>query len=244
MRDLGAAGEVLRRELAVAGAGGLVLWRLRALNELGTVELLCDARGDRLERALELALRIGALDIAASAAVNLAAVHAMTRAIGEALAFCEQARQLAVPLGATPVVAAAAAIEGVSHGFTGRRVEMGRLLRHAAELAPHDADLASFGWGTGRGLAALLFEERADATAAFTRARELATPIRTLDPATGPLLLRAVRGDDVHTEITDPRTSEPRLTRTDDGHRGSGPLHRRRAVAWCARRTERSGSSG
>lgn len=202
MRDLGEAADVLRRELAVAESAGLVLWRLRALNELGTVELLRDARADRLQRALDLALRTGAVDIAASAAVNLAAVHAMTGAIGEALAACEQARQLATPLGATPAVAAATAIEGVTHGFAGRRVEMERLLRRAGELAPDDADLASFGWGAGRGLAALLYEERAEAMAAFARARELATPIRTLDPATGPLLLlRAVQGDDVRAQI-------------------------------------------
>lgn len=193
---------MLRRELAITERAGLALWRLRALNELGTVELLRDARSDRLDRALELALRIGAVDIAASVAINLAAVHAMTGAIGAALAATAQARRLAVPLGATGAVAAAASIEGVTHGFAGRRAEMERLLRHAADLAPDDADLAAFGWGAGRGLSALLFEERADALAAFARSRRLATPIRTLDPATGPMLLvRAVQGEDVRAEI-------------------------------------------
>lgn len=201
-RDLAVAAEVLRRVLAITERTGLVLWRLRALNELGTVELLRDARPDRLQRAFDLALRVGAVDIAASVAVNLAAVHAMTGSIGGALAAAAQARRLAGPLGATSAVAAAAAVEGVTHGFAGRRAEMERLLRQASDLAPDDADLAAFGWGAGRGLSALLFEERADALAAFDRARRLATPIRTLDPATGPMLLvRAVQGEDVRAEI-------------------------------------------
>jgi hypothetical protein len=69
-RDLTAAAGVLRRELAAAGRAGLVLWRLRALNELGNVEAMRDARGDRLRRAYELAVRVGALDTAASTQVR------------------------------------------------------------------------------------------------------------------------------------------------------------------------------
>jgi hypothetical protein len=59
-RDLTAAARVLRRERAVAERAGLVLGRLRALNELGTVEVMRDTRGGRLCRAYELAVRVGA----------------------------------------------------------------------------------------------------------------------------------------------------------------------------------------
>jgi len=98
-RDLTAAAGVLRRELAVAERGGLVLWRLRALNELGTVEAMRDARGGRLRRAHELAVRVGALDTAASTLINLAGLYVMTDVIPGALAAAGQARQLAEPLG-------------------------------------------------------------------------------------------------------------------------------------------------
>src|SRR5206468_4283044 len=81
-----AAVGVLRRELGAAQRGGLVLWRLRALNELGTVEAMRDARGDRLRRAYEVAVRIGALDTAASVLINLAGLYVMTDVIPEALA--------------------------------------------------------------------------------------------------------------------------------------------------------------
>jgi AAA ATPase domain len=98
-RDLTAAAGVLRRELGAAERGGLVLWRLRALNELGTVEAMRDARGERLRRAYEVAVRVGALDTAASVLINLAGLYVMTDVIPEALAAAGQARELAAPLG-------------------------------------------------------------------------------------------------------------------------------------------------
>jgi hypothetical protein len=48
---------------------------------------------------------------------------------------------------------------------------------------------------------ALLFEERAEALAAFARARELGTPIRAADPWHTALLVRAVEGDATISEV-------------------------------------------
>jgi DNA-binding CsgD family transcriptional regulator len=199
--DLNAAARVLRRELAVAERAGLVLWRLRALNELGTVEAMRDARGDRLCRAYELALRVGALDTAASILINLAGLYVMIDVITEALAAAGQARQLAAPLGATQAVAAATAIEAVAHGLAGRRAEMEQGLRRAVKLAPDDADIAAYATGGARGVVALLFEDRAEALAAFARARELGPPIRAADPWHTALLVRAVQGDATLPEV-------------------------------------------
>jgi len=200
-RDLTAAAGVLRRELAAAERAGLVLWRLRALNELGTVEVMRDARGDRLRRAYELAVRVGALDTAASTLINLAGLYVMTDVIPEALAAAGRARQLAAPLGAAQAVAAATAIEAVAHGLAGRRADMEQGLRRAVELAPDDADIAAYATGGTRGVVALLFEERAEALAAFARARELGAPIRAADPWHTALLVLAVQGDATVSEV-------------------------------------------
>jgi len=200
-RDLTAAARVLRRELAVAERAGLVLWRLRALNELGNVEALRDARGDRLCRAYELAVRVGALDTAASSLINLAGLYVGTGAITEAIAAAGQARQLAEALGATQAVAAATALEASAHGFAGRRADMKHGLRRAVELAPGDADIAAWATGGARGLVGLLFEERAEALAAFARARALGAPIRALDPWYPALLVRAVQGEATVSEV-------------------------------------------
>lgn len=200
-RDLTAAAGVLRRELDAAERGGLVLWRLRALNELGTVEAMRDARGERLRRAYEVAVQVGALDTAASVLINLAGLYVMTDVIPEALAAAGQARQLAAPLGATQAVAAATAIEAVAHGLAGRRADMEQGLRRAIELAPDDADIAAYATGGARGVVALLFEERAEALAAFARGRELGAPIRAADPWHTALLVLAVQGDATVSEV-------------------------------------------
>ncbi|HEX5292641.1 MAG TPA: AAA family ATPase [Streptosporangiaceae bacterium] len=200
-RDLTAAAGVLRRGLAAAERAGLVLWRLRALNELGTVEAMRDARGDRLRRAHELAVRVGALDTAASSLINLAGLYVMTGALPEAIAAAGQARQLAAALGATPAVAAATALEAVAHGFAGRRADMEHGLRRAVELAPDDADIAAWATGGARGVVALLFEERAEALAAFARARALGAPVRAADPWHTALLVLAVQGEVTVAEV-------------------------------------------
>jgi DNA-binding CsgD family transcriptional regulator len=212
-RDLTNAAHVLRRELVVAERAGLVLWRLRALNELGNVEALRDARGDRLWRAYELAVRVGALDTAASSLINLAGLYVGTGAIPEAIAAAGQARQLAAALGATQAVAAATALEASAHGLAGCRADMEHGLRRAVELAPGDADIAEWATGGARGLVGLLFEERAEALAAFTRARALGAPIRALDPWYPALLVRAVQGEVTISEV------EAELTRATVGAR-------------------------
>jgi len=187
--------------LTIAERSGLMLWRLRALNELGVVEMMRDARGERLHRAHELAMRVGALDTAASISVNLAGLHAMTDDFPGVIAAAAHARRLAAPLGATHIVAAAVAIEAVAHGLAGRRAEMERSLHRAAQLAPQDADLIAYASGGGRGLAALLFEERTEALAAFSRAHRLGAPIRAGDPWLIALLVRAVDGVATVSEI-------------------------------------------
>ena len=57
LHDLGAAAAAFGRALSVAAAGDLRVHRLRILNELGTVEMLRDARGERLEQARSEASR-------------------------------------------------------------------------------------------------------------------------------------------------------------------------------------------
>jgi DNA-binding CsgD family transcriptional regulator len=78
---------------------------------------------------------------------------------------------------------------------------MERGLRRAVELAPGDADIAEWATGGARGLVGLLFEERAEALAAFARGRALGAPIRALDPWYPALLVRAVQGEATVPEV-------------------------------------------
>ena len=188
-RSLADANDQLERALELADVHGLGSWRLRLLNELGTIDMLRTADGTRLRAALDAALRGGALDIAAGTMVNIAALHAMRGELDETRTTARRAYQDASQLGLSPLAAAALVMDALSYGFRGDRQPMERRLRDARHLAPADADLDAFAWGAGRGLCALLREERDDALIAFQRAVRDDAPIGSLDTARGPLLL-------------------------------------------------------
>lgn len=193
-RSLADAEAALKRALELAEQHDLTGWRLRALNELGTVEMLRAADGARLHRARAEALRVGALDVAVGIEVNIASLHAMRGEVRELREAAERAEAGARRLGLWPLVAAAMVIGSFEDAFEGRRDAMVKRLAAARELAPHDADLESFAWGAVRGLGALLREERQDAVAAMQRAAAHSAPVGSLDPARGPLLLVLAAG--------------------------------------------------
>ncbi len=201
-RSLDEAASLLQRGLAIAEAAALTTWRLRILNELGTVEMLRSADGARLARALDAARAAGALDVGVGMSVNIAALHAMRGELDAAATRARSAHDEAMRLGLRPMAAAALVIEGLSHGFRGERDRMERRLRAAHDLAPHDADLDAFAWGAGRGLCALVREERNDAVRAFAQAVQNDVPVGSLDTARAPrLLLLELSGEATEADV-------------------------------------------
>jgi DNA-binding CsgD family transcriptional regulator len=198
LRDLDAAQSALARALDVAAAAGLRVHRLRILNELGTVEMLRDARGDRLEQARREASRAGAVGLAAGIGVNIAALMAMTARFDDALAVAGEVEHTAGRLGLIPLQAAALLMQGFALAHQGRASDMERYLAAAEAAAPDDADLRAGAWGIGRGIGALVAEDRSAARQALARARAQAPDqhARILNPYEGPeLLLRALAGE-------------------------------------------------
>ncbi|HEY6297878.1 MAG TPA: helix-turn-helix transcriptional regulator, partial [Streptosporangiaceae bacterium] len=198
LRDLDDAAEAFRRALALAAAGGLRAHRLRILNELGTVEMLRDARGERLEQARAEALAAGAVGLAAGIGANIAALAAMTGRFDDVAAVAGEVERSAERLGLAPLQAAALLMQGFALAHQGRAREMDRYLFAAEALAPDDPDLRAGAWGIGRALSCLLAEDRDGARRAFARARQEAPDqhARILNPYEGPeLLLRAVAGE-------------------------------------------------
>jgi DNA-binding CsgD family transcriptional regulator len=197
LHDLDAAQGALARALDAAAAADLRVHRLRILNELGTVEMLRDARGDRLEQARREASRAGAVGLAAGIGANIAALLAMTARFDDALAAAREVEHTAGRLGLVPLQAAALLMQGFALAHQGRRREMERYLAAAEAAAPDDADLRAGAWGIGRGIGALVAEDRDAARQAFARARAQAPDqhARILNPYEGPeLLLRALAG--------------------------------------------------
>ena len=198
LRDLDASAAAFTRALDVAAGAGLHVHRLRILNELGTVEMLRDARGDRLELARAEALRTGAVGLAVGIGANIAALHAMTARFTDAIDVAGETGAAAQRLGLTPLAAAALLMQGFAYAHQGRDRDMERCLSAAEAAAPDDPDLRAGAWAIGRGLNALLAEDRPRARGALARARAEAPDqhARILNPYDGPeLLLRAIAGE-------------------------------------------------
>ena len=150
LRDLDASAAAFTRALDVAAAASPRVHRLRILNELGTVEMLRDARGDRLELARAEALRVGAVGLAVGIGANVAALHAMTGRFQDAIEVAGEVGQAAERLGLIPLAAAAMLMQGFAYAHQGQAREMERCLAAAEAAAPDDPDLRAGAWAIGR----------------------------------------------------------------------------------------------
>jgi DNA-binding CsgD family transcriptional regulator len=183
--------------LARAEMANLPLWRLRALHELGTIELFEQAGVDRLGQARRTAAELGALSTAAVLDIQLAAAYlfrfdpdAGQRHAAAALAAAERLRL--TQLRATAQVFLAE--------LSGLRRDGEAMERHnslALAAAPGDIEIEGSVWG-GRGIAALLGGDEAGACRALQRAVECLAPLPNSGPGIylglWPLLL-AVQAD-------------------------------------------------
>jgi DNA-binding CsgD family transcriptional regulator len=182
--DLEAAEAAFRRAHDIAEEHGLTLWRIRALHELGTVDLL-DGRGlERLERARDLASNHGALAIAAVVEVQIAAAL-ITRSDPEpSVVVARRAAAVARRYRLHQTLAAALAFEANAHARAGRREAAERCIEEARAVGGHMPDLDVI---VGLALTVLAFveEDRAGARRHVARA---AVPLSEAkgDQATGP----------------------------------------------------------
>lgn len=195
--DLATAAASLERALAVAETAGLGVERLVVLDELGTVEMLRDARSDRLERAYDEALRAGAFGAATSAGLNLASAYAMTGRHRLAAEQAEEVQARAARLGFRGLEAACELMRGIAAAFDNDRAVAEVHLGRAEQLSPDDPDLRVGVWAIGHGVGALVDDDRPRARRAFERAQSFAPErhARILDASVGPrLLLDALDG--------------------------------------------------
>ena len=196
-RDLNTAAAALVIALDVAERASLSVQRLKVLDELGTVEMLRDARTDRLERAYHEALRVGAFGAAASAGLNLASAYVMTGRHERCAELASDVKATASRLGLHNLEAACEFTLGIAAAFSGDRSRSERHCAQAERLAPHDADLRAGVWAIAHGLGALVDDDRPRARRAFVTARSNSPErhARILDASLGPtMLLDAVDG--------------------------------------------------
>lgn len=157
--ELGAAEAAFSRALALAERHGLTLWRARALQELGAIDMLRGRQLGRLEEARELSLELGALATAAVVDVQVAAGLVISDDPEGGIVAARRCSELARRYRFDQTLAAALALEAYAHARARRRSEMQRCIDEAlvrASRAP-DIEVKTL---TASALLALIEEDR------------------------------------------------------------------------------------
>lgn len=171
VHDVSQAERLFSRELALAEDAGLVVWRARALHELGTIDLLDRMRTDRLASARRAGIEAGAPAIAAVADLHLAAALVAQGRPVEARDAARRSEALAGRLGhavapwATMLIARTFAHE--------RRADEAEATIARALARTDDPALVSQAYGHVRTMLALHLADRDAARTALDRAAEL-----------------------------------------------------------------------
>jgi DNA-binding CsgD family transcriptional regulator len=198
LRDLAAAQGAFERALAIAEAHGLPLWRLRALHELGTIELYRHNQTDRLSQARQRAEELGAMSTAAVLDLQLAAaadarfdLDELARVARDSLSISERLGLEQVRVKALVFLVERCALGGDSEGTR-------QYAAQALTAAGGDPMAEAFVWGAGWGMLALLRNDQAVAIRAFERSAAILRDCPHPEPANFRgvwLLLLAATGD-------------------------------------------------
>jgi tetratricopeptide (TPR) repeat protein len=167
VRDYERGVEVFRRELETAQRADLRLWKIRALLELGTVEMTSSGDIADLVRAGELAEREGAVSALALTLQNQCWPYLLASRWDDLAAANERCLELCRRFG-LGLLPHALIVTGLIHAVRDEFREMEAALREAEE-ATDDPNIHGAAWGS-RGTLALLREDRGQAIDAFERA--------------------------------------------------------------------------
>jgi len=167
-RDLEDAARAFARAHAVASEHGLVVWRIRALQELGTIDMFQTLATGRLEQARGEALEAGAFAIAAVVDLQLAAVHNERGEAEAALAAARGGEDTSRRFGLSTLPMSLAQ-QAMAHARSGNRAAMERAAA-AARATGHDAQNVEVSlWGNAIALFHLGRRELPAAAAALDR---------------------------------------------------------------------------
>lgn len=201
VRDFESASSYFERALSIAEGNGLTVWRIRALHELGTLDIFGSCRLDRLLEARALAGEAGALATAAMLDIQIAAAHDNRGEFEEELAVALRSRSLAQRLRLTMTEATALLFQATAYAHQSRKDEMETALAEALRLAGAEPDILA-GVHESRAFLALTEENRGRALQEVEAAMAAieALPATTPGPYRGLwALLRAVEGGDSRT---------------------------------------------
>jgi DNA-binding CsgD family transcriptional regulator len=218
LRDLSQGEAAFTRQLELAQRSNHALLRVRALNELGTIDALRSLDGHRLNAARSAAVAAGALSLAAQYDINIVVVNLFTGHHSQAMKTAQDCENLARRLGLTALADTARVWQATVAAYRGRAREVTQLLAGISEHHALDIEVAE--WGLCRAMLALVTEDRAGALAAYARADELARRKAPLlgNVTGGPqLLLELVEGAPGPDSVADPASFDVRWDRMHSG---------------------------
>jgi DNA-binding CsgD family transcriptional regulator/tetratricopeptide (TPR) repeat protein len=198
VHDLDGAEAAFGRARRIAEENGLTVWRIRALHELGTLDIFRNARIDRLAEARDLAMTTGTPATAAVLDVQIAACLDQRGEFEAELEIAHRSEVVARRFHLHVTAAMALAFQGAAHAKLGNRVQMERAIDEALRLGGNEPDVVACVW-EDRAFASLADEKRAQACS------ELETAMATVEgkSATTPgpfrgmwALLRTIDGID------------------------------------------------
>lgn len=153
---------------------GLTLASVRAMHELGTIDMFRTGDVALLEEARSRSAKLGASGLVCVLDLQLAGAFALTDQPQRALSSVDDCLRSARILGLDDVAAMALAQAATAHALVGQFDDMERCAEQA--LAVMDTpDIRACVWGHARGMAALLREDRLAALRAFDLAVGAAT---------------------------------------------------------------------
>ena len=208
--DLDRAETAFVRALEIAVEHGLTLWQVRALFELGTLDLLAGREVDRLVAAREAALATGALALAAHVDLYIAGWYAMRLDGNQAVEAARRCADGARRFGMRQLLAIALIFEADGLARLGRREEMETQLQKAFALRGGDPEVCAMAWAHVRARNSLIQENRRRAMQELDTAMGYFSALSTAPVVVGRALwalLRAVEDLDGATACAQVRAS-------------------------------------
>jgi DNA-binding CsgD family transcriptional regulator/tetratricopeptide (TPR) repeat protein len=196
-RDLAAAEEAFTAALVLADQHGLPLWRIRALHELGTIDLIGGGPLDRLAQARQAALDAGALATAATVSLQMAAWsgnHAdPAGALAAGRCCAAEASRLRLPL----IAGVGYVMQAIGHALLDQRAEMEAAIDRAVTVSAGHREIRGGAAIMARALLWLVREDRRRALAELDAGMELLrdTPVTAPSRGLWALLHALDRGD-------------------------------------------------
>ncbi len=163
VRDTGAANAAFERAFQISTSNGLPVRRIRAMHELGTIEMLEEAEAGRLTEARRLAIEAGAVSTAAVLDLQLANAWSLGTDLERALDAARRSQEAARRLRLRRVEASAIAAQACIVAVQGDRDYAESLASQAEQIAPDDPSVLITGWGEARVIAAIVSNDLARA---------------------------------------------------------------------------------